>query len=51
MTALVPPGYWVWFELAAKLAQAGAIVRLNDWEQRRIQPIARKSAPAFPPHE
>ena len=51
VTALIPPGHWELFELAVKLARAGALVPLNANEQKLIRQIARKSDPLFPLHE
>jgi len=51
VTALIPPGHWELFDLAVKLALAGALVPLNDNEQKIIRRIARKSDPLFPLHD
>jgi len=37
--------------MALDLAQAGALVPLNDDEQKLVKRIARKSDPLFPLHE
>jgi hypothetical protein len=37
--------------MALDLTQAGALVPLNDHEQKLIRKIARKSDPLFPLHE
>jgi hypothetical protein len=44
---------WKWelFKMALDLAQAGALVPLNENEQKIIKRIARKSDPLFPLHE
>lgn len=49
--ALIPPAHWELFKMALNLAQAGALVPLNDEEQKIIRKIARKSDPLFPLHE
>lgn len=49
--ALIPPGHWELFKMALDLAQAGALVPLNESEQKIIKRIARKSDPLFPLHE
>ena len=51
VTALIPPGHWELFKMALDLAQAGAMVPLNDHQQKLIKRIARKSNPLFPLHE
>jgi predicted aldo/keto reductase-like oxidoreductase len=51
VTALIPPGHWELFTVALDLAQAGALVPLNENEQKIIKRIARKSDPLFPLHE
>jgi len=51
VTALIPPGHWELFEMAVKLARSGALVPLNDNEQKLIKQIARKSDPLFPLHQ
>ncbi len=48
VTAMFPPGHWELFKLALGLAQAGALVPLNDAERKIIQKIAKKSEPIFP---
>lgn len=48
VTAMFPPGHWELFKMALDLAQAGAIVPLNDDERKMIEKIAKKSAPIFP---
>ena len=49
--AMVPPGHWELFKMALDLAQAGALVPLNDDEQKLIKKIARDSDPLFPLHD
>ncbi len=39
------------FKLALDLAQAGAMVPLNDDEQKLIKKIARKADPLLPLHK
>lgn len=39
------------FDLAVNLAQAGALVPLNENERKTIEEIAEKSDPLFPLHE
>jgi hypothetical protein len=51
VTVLIPPGHWELFRMVLDLAQAGALVPLNDQEQELIRQIARKSDPLFPPHD
>ena len=51
VTALIPPGHWELFDLAVKLAQAGALVPLNENERKILEEIAEKSDPLFPMHE
>jgi len=51
MDSLIPPGHWELFKMALDLAQAGALVPLNEDEQKIIKKIARKSDPLFPLHE
>ena len=48
VTAMFPPGHWELFKMALDLAQAGALVPLNDSEQRIIRKIAQKAEPIFP---
>ena len=48
VTAMFPPGHWELFRMALDLAQAGALVPLNDHERKLIAKIARKSEPIFP---
>ncbi len=48
VTAMFPPGHWELFKMALDLAQAGALVPLNDDEQKLIRKIARKAEPIFP---
>jgi predicted aldo/keto reductase-like oxidoreductase len=48
VTAMLPPGHWELFQMALDLAQAGALVPLNDGERKIIQKIAKKSEPIFP---
>ena len=42
VTAMFPPGHWELFKMALDLTQAGALVPLNDKEQKLIRKIARK---------
>jgi hypothetical protein len=51
VTAMFPPGHWELFKMALGLAEAGALVPLNDDEQKTIKEIAKKSEPIFPLHE
>jgi len=51
VSAWIPPGHWELFKMALDLAQAGALVPLNDHEQKIIKEIAQKSDPLFPLHE
>ena len=48
VTAVFPPGHWELFKMALDLAQAGALVPLNEAERKIIQKIAKKSEPIFP---
>ena len=48
VTAMFPPGHWELFKMALDLAQAGALVPLNDDERKIIAKIAKKSEPIFP---
>ncbi len=48
VTAMFPPGHWELFKMALDLAQAGALVLLNDDERKIIEKIAMKSEPIFP---
>ena len=48
VTAMFPPGHWELFKMALDLAQAGALVPLNDDERKIIEKIARKAEPIFP---
>jgi predicted aldo/keto reductase-like oxidoreductase len=48
VTAMFPPGHWELFKMALDLAQAGALVPLNDHEQKIIAKIAKKAEPIFP---
>ena len=48
VTAMFPPGHWELLKMALDLAQAGALVPLNDDEQKLIRKIAKKSEPIFP---
>lgn len=48
VTAMFPPGHWELFKMALDLAQAGALVPLNEAEQKLISKIARKSDSLFP---
>ena len=51
VNALIPPGHWELFKMALDLAQAEALVPLNDDEQKIIKEIAEKSDPLFSLHE
>ena len=51
VTAMFPPGHWELFKMALDLAQAGALVPLNDGERKIIEKIAKKAEPIFPLHE
>jgi len=46
--AMFPPGHWELSKMALDLAQAGALVPLNEDEQKVIKKIAKKSEPIFP---
>ena len=48
VTAMFPPRHWELFKMALDLAQAGALVPLNEAEQKIIRKIAKKSEPIFP---
>ena len=48
VTAMFPPGHWELFKMALDLAQAGALVPLNDDERKRIAKIANKAESIFP---
>ena len=48
VTAMFPPGHWELFKMALDLAQAGALVPLNDDERKMIATIAKESEPIFP---
>ncbi len=48
VTAMFPPGHWELFQMAVDLAQAGALVPLNDHERKIVAKIARKAEPIFP---
>jgi hypothetical protein len=48
VTALIPPRHRELFKMALDLAQAGALVPLNDDERKIIGRIAKKSEPLFP---
>ena len=48
VTAMFPPGHWELFKMALDLAQAGALVPLNDNERKMIEKIAKKAEPIFP---
>jgi predicted aldo/keto reductase-like oxidoreductase len=48
VTAMFPPGHWELLKMALDLAQAGALVPLNDHEQKIIAKIAKKSESIFP---
>jgi hypothetical protein len=45
---MFPPGHSELFKMALDLAQAGALVPLNDRERKIIEKIAKKSEPIFP---
>jgi len=46
--AMFPPGHWELFKMALDLARAGALVPLNEDEQKVIKKIAKKSESIFP---
>ncbi|MFZ5829441.1 MAG: aldo/keto reductase [Planctomycetota bacterium] len=46
--AMIPPGHWELFEMAAELARSGALTPLNENEQEVIRAIAMESEPIFP---
>jgi predicted aldo/keto reductase-like oxidoreductase len=48
VTAMFPPGHWELFQMALNLAQAGALVPLNEDERKVIEKIAKKAEPIFP---
>jgi predicted aldo/keto reductase-like oxidoreductase len=48
VNALIPPGHWELFKMALDLAQAGALVPLNENERKIVEEIARESEPVFP---
>ena len=48
VTAMFPPGHWQLLKMALDLAQAGALVPLNDDERKIIEKLAKKSEPIFP---
>jgi predicted aldo/keto reductase-like oxidoreductase len=48
VTAMFPPGHWELFRMALDLAQAGALVPLNDKEQKIIGKIAKEAEPILP---
>jgi L-ascorbate metabolism protein UlaG (beta-lactamase superfamily) len=48
VTAMFPPGHWELFKMALDLAQAGALVTLNEAEEKIIRKIAKKAEPIFP---
>jgi predicted aldo/keto reductase-like oxidoreductase len=48
VNALFPPGHWELFEMALGLAQAGALMALNENERKLIRKIAKNSDPIFP---
>jgi predicted aldo/keto reductase-like oxidoreductase len=48
VTAMFPPGHWELFQMALKLAQAGALLPLNKKERKIIKQIAKNSIPIFP---
>jgi len=45
---MFPPGHWELFKMALDLARAGALVPLNEDEQKVIKKIAKKSESIFP---
>ena len=45
---MFPPGHWELFQMALNLAQAGAIVPLNNNEKKLIKQIAKNSVSIFP---
>ena len=45
--AMIPPGHWDLFKLAAELAQSGALTPLNDSEKEVVRAIALDSQPIF----
>ena len=47
VNALFPPRHWELFKMALDLAQAGALMPLNDVERKIIEKIAKKSEPLF----
>jgi hypothetical protein len=47
VTAMFPPGHWELFKMALDLAQARALVPLNDKERRMIRKIAERAEPIF----
>ena len=48
VTAVFPPGHWgELLKMALDLAQAGALVPLDDAEKKIIEKIAKKSDPIF----
>lgn len=48
--AMIPPGHWELFEMAADLAQRGALTPLNDAERQAVEAMARASDPLFASH-
>lgn len=50
VTAMIPPGHWELFQMAVRLAQAGALTPLNENERITIEQIARQSEPIFTRH-
>jgi hypothetical protein len=50
VTALIPPGHWELFDMAARLAQSGALTPLNDRERELVEAMARASDPLFARH-
>lgn len=47
VNSMFPPGHWELFEMALSLAQAGAIVPLNNREKKLIKDIADEATPIF----
>ena len=47
VTAMIPPGHWELFKMAVELAQAGALVPLNDQERKLVNGTATESVPIF----
>jgi hypothetical protein len=49
-TAMIPPGHWELFQMAAMLAQSDALTPLNKDERELLAKIAAQSKPIFPQH-